>query len=283
MSLTAQPVAVQMSATLVSSARITPAESAEDLRHLVFETDDPAFDTRIGQCLRVRVPGRYGQAWHERLYSLAGLDTSDPQRTVFELLVRRCHEIDDFNGERHPGPASNFLCDLAPGGRIEFSGPVGHPFPVPADRHSPMLMIGMGTGIAPFRGLAQRIYETLGGWDAPVRLFYGARSGLEMLYMNEQNADLALYYDEASFKAFQAVSPRPQMSAFSALGRTVEEHANELRGLLEDPRTHLYLAGPEALKESTEVALARITGAPGRWAVLRQAFVAGGRWHEALY
>ncbi|MCD0416858.1 FAD-binding oxidoreductase [Rubrivivax sp. JA1024] len=279
------PVAASrpLSATLVSSARITPANSPEDVRHLVFETFDPSFDIRLGQCLRLRVPGRFGQAWHERLYSLADLDVSDPERTEFALLVRRCHEIDDFNGERHPGVASNHLCDLKPGERIEFCGPVGHPFPVPSDRHSPMIMIGMGTGIAPFRGLVRRIYETLGTWDGPVRLFYGARSGMEMLYMNEQNADIAQYYDEASFKAFQAVSPRPHLSALPALGRSVEDNADELRSLLEDERTHVYVAGPEALKAGTEVALARIAGAPGRWALLRQTLIAGGRWHEVLY
>ncbi|MGC4079641.1 MAG: FAD-binding oxidoreductase [Rubrivivax sp.] len=272
-----------MVATLLASDRITPPDSPDDVRHLVFETHDPSFDIRIGQCLRLRVPGRYGQAWHERLYSLAGLDVSDPERSEFALLVRRCHEIDDFNGERHPGVASNYLCDLAPGGAIEFTGPVGHPFPVPTDRRSPMIMVGMGTGIAPFRGLVRRIYESLGVWEGPVRLFYGARSGLEMLYMNEQNADLAQYYDQQTFEAFRAVSPRPHVSAVPALGRAVEEHGAELRTLLEDPRTHLYVAGPEALKSATEVALARVLGAPGRWAVLRQTLIAGGRWHEVLY
>ena len=166
---------------------------------------------------------------------------------------------------------------------VRFDGPVGLVFPVPANRKADLLMIGMGTGIAPFRGLVKRIYASLGGWDAPVRLFYGARSGLEMLYMNDANDDLALYYDEETFKAFQAVAPRPHLSAMPALGRTVEENADELRTMLENPKTHVYVAGPEALKAGTEVALARIVGAPGRWVVLRQMLIAGGRWHEVLY
>ena len=49
-------------------------------------------------------------------------------RPGFELLVRRCHVIDDFNGERYDGVASNHLCDLPSAAQIKFAGPVGHPF-----------------------------------------------------------------------------------------------------------------------------------------------------------
>ena len=44
-----------------------------------------------------------------------------------------------------------------------------------------------------------------------MRLFYGAQSGLEMLYMNDKQNDFVNYYDEDTFKAFAAVSPRPHM------------------------------------------------------------------------
>jgi ferredoxin--NADP+ reductase len=70
-----------------------------------------------------------------------------------------------------------------------------YPFAIPADPYTDMLMIGMGTGIAPFRSLIRAIYDKHGNWQCKVRLFHGARSGLEMLYMNDANNDLALHYD----------------------------------------------------------------------------------------
>jgi ferredoxin--NADP+ reductase len=272
-----------LSATLIAQQRITPAGSPEDVRHLRFATDDAGFDARIGQCVRVLAPGQFGQRHHERLYSVADLDRSDPQRTEFALLVRRCSYVDDFNGERYAGVASNHLCDLPTGGRIEFTGPVGHPFDIPPDPGAGLLMIGMGTGIAPFRGLVRRIYETLGGWQGKVRLFYGARSGLEMLYMNEQNNDLAMYGDETTFKAFQAVSPRPHFGAPPALQQAIADHAAEVWEMLQEPRTQLYIAGPQALLAEVESALSAVAGSAARWAALRQQLVETGRWHEVLY
>jgi ferredoxin--NADP+ reductase len=250
---------------------------------LRFATDDTGFDTRIGQCVRVRAPGLFGQRYHERLYSIADLDRSDPQRTEFDLLVRRCDYLDDFSGERYAGVASNHLCNLPLGGQIELTGPVGHPFDVPADPEAPLLMIGMGTGIAPFRGLVRRIYDTLGGWRGPVRLFYGARSGLEMLYMNDQNNDLGHYVDQATFQAFQAISPKPHFGAPPALDQAIAEHAAEVLAMLEDRRTQVFIAGPQLMLVGVEASLAKVAGSAETWQSLHALLVADGRWHELLY
>lgn len=285
MSLSQTSVAPQpfLSATLVSSQRITPVNSPEDVRRLRFTTSDTGFDGRIGQCVRVLAPGQFGQRWHERLYSIADLDHADDRHTGFELLVRRCHVIDSFNGERYDGVASNMLCDLAVGGEIRFTGPIGHPFPIPEDTDAGLLMIGMGTGIAPFRGLVRRIYEDLGGWIGPVRLFYGARSGLEMLYQNDENADLGLYYDQPTFKAIAALSPRPAFNAPPALGRALLDNAADVWAILQDDRTHLYIAGPETLLGPVDAALAQVAGSAERWAALRTRMAGEGRWHDVLY
>ena len=269
------------SATLVSNQRITEPESPEDVRRLRFAVDEAGFDGRIGQCLRVRAPGQFGPRWHERLYSIADLEQG--RHTVFELLVRRCHVIDEFNGERYDGVASNLLCNLPVGGQIQFTGPAGHPFPIPEDLGAGLLMIGMGTGIAPFRGLVRRIYDELGGWKGPVRLFYGARSGLEMLYLNDKDADLGLYYDQPTFKAFAAVSPRPHFGEPPALDKVLLEHAAEVWSMLQDERTHLYIAGPEALLPQVDSALAQAAGSAERWTTLRACMAAAGRWHEVMY
>lgn len=282
-SLETLPAEKRHTAKLIASSRLTPPNSPEDVRHMIFATHDAGFDARIGHCIKLMAPGQFGNAHHCRLYSLAHIEHVDSQCTEFSLLVRRCSYIDDFSGERYAGVASNYLCDLPAGSEIEFSGPSGHPFAIPTNRQSPLLMIGMGTGIAPFRGLVNRIYDTLGGWDGKVRLFYGARSGLEMLYMNDQNQDLANYFDESTFKAFQAVSPRPHFDEPPAIDLAIEQNAAEVRDMLQDSNTQVFIAGPQAMLGKVEESLAKIVGGTQAWATLNQSLLASGRWHTVLY
>jgi len=270
------------SATLVRSQRITPETSKEEVRHMVFRTGERAFACKTGQSIRVMAPGQYGNKFHVRLYTIADPDKETDEGTEFTLCVRRCFYVDEYNGEQYKGVASNYLCDLQPGDSIAFTGPIGLAFPVPANRSADLLMIGMGTGIAPFRAFIRHIYENLGGWDGKVRLFYGARTGLEMLYMNEQNNDLANYFDEKTFKAFQAVSPKPHFDAPIALDKAIERNAAEVWDMLQKPDTHVFVAGTEAMLASVEKTLAGLAGA-AEWARRKNELVSGGRWSEVLY
>ncbi len=270
------------SATLVESRRITPATSPEDVRHLVFRTDDPSFDGKVGGCIRVLAPGQYGNKHHVRLYSILDVEEKDAV-TEFAVCVRRCHYVDDFSGEKYDGVASNHLCDLRAGDALEFVGPVSYPFVMPKDRSADILMIGMGTGIAPFRGLIRLIYEKMGSWTGRVRLFHGARSGLEMLYLNDENNDLANYYDQPTFKAFQAVSPRPAFEAPVALDQAIEQNAAEVWSMMQGPTTLVYVAGTHDMLAEVEKVMAKIAGSAENWQHTREALVAEGRWSEVLY
>lgn len=270
-------------ATLVRSQRITPPESPEEVRHLVFRRDDIGFDCRMGQCVRVMAPGQYGNKYHPRLYLVADEVAERDGGIEFALCVKRHNYIDDFNGERYPGIASNYLCDLPVGASVEFSGPFGYPFAVPESRKSGILMIGMGTGIAPFRALIRTIYEKHGTWDGKVRLFYGARTGLEMLYMNDENKDLSQYVYQPTFKAFQAISPRPVFDAPVELDKAIEQNAAEVWEMLQAPDTHVYLAGVHDMQASIEKTLAGIAGSEDAWLRAKDALQTAGGWHEVLY
>ena len=271
------------SATLLRSNRMTAEKSSEDVRELKFRTRDPGFNPVPGQCIRIMAPGQFGNRYHPRFYSLADVEKPSPDTIEFTVCVRRCFVLDDFNGERYAGVASNYLCDLPIGSGIEFAGPVGYPFAPPADRKSNVLMIGMGTGIAPFRGLVRAIYEQLPRWEGQVRLFYGARSGLEMLYMNDENRDLAVYFDQPSFKAFQAMSPRPAFNAPAALDRAIEENAAEVWSLLQAQGTHVYIAGTQAMLEPINNVLGKLAGTRAALDSLRRTMAGERRWAEILY
>ncbi len=271
------------SATLVSSYRITPASSPEEVKHLTFRTDELSFSSRTGQSIRVMAPGQFGNKYHSRLYSIADPVQTANSHSEFTLCVRRCSYIDDFNGEQHKGVASNFLCDLQPGDKMEFAGPFGLAFSVPKDKSANLLMIGMGTGIAPFRAFIRHIYEKVGGWKGQVRLFYGARTGLEMLYMNDENNDLANYYDQPTFKAFRAISPRPAFAAPAALDEAIKQSAGEVWTLLGEPDTHVYIAGATPMLVMVEAALADLAGPGTAWQNKKSELASSGRWNEILY
>lgn len=280
-----QPVQTESktrTATLVGSHRIT-AETAEEVRHLVFRTDDPSFQAQVGACIRVLAPGQFGAKQHARLYSILDVEKNKADTTEFAICVRRCHYIDEFNGERYQGVASNHLCDLKAGDTLEFVGPVSYPFAVPADKNSNLLMIGMGTGIAPFRGLVRLIYEKVGGWQGKVRLFFGAKSGLELLYMNDENSDLALYYDQPTFKAFQAVSPRPALDLPVALDQAIQQNAAEVWDMVQAGNTHVFIAGTAEMWPTVEKALEALADSPEAWHAARQKLIDSGRWSEVLY
>ena len=268
-------------AKLLNSKRITPETSREEVRQMVFKTDDPYFDSKVGSCIRILAPGQYGNPYHTRLYSIADTDQSDTG-AQFEICVRRCFYMDEASGEEYGGVASNYLCDLRSGNTIKFSGPVGYPFTIPKNEDANLLMIGMGTGIAPFRGLIRMIYEQYGGWKGKVRLFHGARTGLEMLYLNDANNDLGNYFDQPTFKAFQAVSPRPAFNAPIALNQAIEQNAAEAWEIVNSPDSRVYIAGMTPMLGMIDNAMGSIVGASA-WQTKRNELASEGRWIEVLY
>ena len=271
------------SATLVSSTRITPERSPEEVRHLVFRTEEAGLDVKTGQSIRVMAPGQYGNRFHVRLYTIADPQSRQTDGSEFSLCVRRCSYIDDFSGEKYEGVASNYLCNLRPGDVIRFDGPVGLAFPVPENRKADLLMIGMGTGISPFRAYLRHLYEKFGRWDGQIRLFHGARTGLEMLYLNDENSDLSLYFDQKTFKAIQAFSPRPALDAPVDMEQTLRNNAGEVLAMMRRPETLVFIAGPDTLLVHIDKVMAQAAGTQEDWQGLKAALVSAGRWNEVLY
>jgi ferredoxin--NADP+ reductase len=273
-------------ATLLSSQRITPPEWGAEVRHLVLRLPDGQFEYIEGQSLGVLTPGphAFGNAHHLRLYSIASpRQGEDNRENTLSICVRRCFYIDDISGEQYPGKASNYLCDAQPGDTIQITGPYGIRFRVPLDETSNLLMVGAGTGIAPFRAFVKHIYDEHKGWKGQVRLFYGAKTGMEMLYFNDIKKDLALYYDQESFQAFEAISPRPAFDAPPALDRILLENSREVWDLVQNPKTFVYLAGLTDATHKFEKAMTIAAGSAEVWEDTRSQLVEEGRLSELLY
>jgi ferredoxin--NADP+ reductase len=270
--------------TLVKSHRLTPVDM-DEVRELEFVIESPPEELKPGQSIGVIVPGphSHGQSEHFRLYTLAGIVRGTDGRTHVEILVKRCTYLDPYSGEAYPGVASHYLCDSTPGDRVTLAGPFGLPFTVPADRKASLLMIGMGTGIAPFRAFVRHIYDSVGGWEGKVRLFYGARTGLELVYMNDARNDFANYYDQATFRAFTAVSRRPHRDEPPALHDAMLAHREEVWDMVNGPNTYVYVAGLEAIGYVLDEIFATMEGSHEGWRRFKQELVRAGRWSELIY
>src|SRR6476659_7541134 len=134
MKLSEYDISNPYTATLKSSERITPPNSDAEVRHLVLELPVRDFDYVEGQSIGVLVPGphEFGNIAHVRLYSIASpRGGENGKQKAISICVRRCFYIDEVNGERYPGVASNFLCDAKPGDKVLITGPYGAHFSVP--------------------------------------------------------------------------------------------------------------------------------------------------------
>ena len=285
-SLSEHETAKRFQATVVSSERITAEASDEEVRELVIDVDRDDFPYKVGQSVGVVAPGssEMGQKDHYRLYSVADLpETSESGKPRIKIAVRRCSYVDDYSGERYPGIASNYLCDLAPGDTLTMTGPFGLVFEVPDESDANMILIGSGTGIAPFRAFVKHLHQHVPDWIGRVWLFYGAKSGLEMLYMNDEKDDFQQYYDKDTFQAFQALSPRPNWADPIAWDRAIAERGDELWQLLGDPKTYVYVAGLEKMIGQLDKVFTELAGSKEKWERRKAELVAGRRWVELVY
>jgi len=273
-------------AVVKASHRITPPDVPE-VRSILLTITHPDFSCLEAQNIGIAVPGSqaFGHERHFRLYTIANSPQRDESGAIdIELCVRRCFYIDEVSGEEYPGLASNYLCDLRAGDRLAITGPYGDAFRIPDDPDTNLLMIGSGTGIAPFRAFIQHIYEKQPEWRGKVRLYYGARTGTERLYQNDQRNDLANYYDKETFQAFEGLSHRPWMQHDdTGLGQLLEDNAGQIWELIQDPKTHVYLAGLPKTAEDFYQSMKRVAGSAEHWRMTREALIEDDRWSELLY
>lgn len=117
-----------------------------------------------------------------RLYSIASSSKAQPTRIDLTVSAVRYSRFRDSKKIRK-GVASTFLADRAEGVDVPiFVQPSKH-FHVPENGDTPLIMVGPGTGVAPFRGFLQ---ERQARGDA----------GKNWLFFGEQHAASDFYYQD---------------------------------------------------------------------------------------
>jgi ferredoxin--NADP+ reductase len=283
----------QYQAKILANYLLTAESSSDELRDLLLEIESTSengqpFEFAIGQCIGVIVPGveDIGHRHHFRMYTLADTSgISESGKPQLRLCVKRCHYIDEYSGERFDGIASNYLCDSQPSDKVTINGPFGQPFHVPNEQQANLILIGMGTGIAPFRALVKHLYSEVDitDWQGTVQLFYGAKSGLEMAYMNEHQDDFAQYYDEQTFTAIKALSPRAHWAEPVDLKSAMSERAAQILAALNSDNTYIYVAGRMDIDVNLDKIFASILGSETEWQQMKSKLLERDRWLELVY
>ncbi|MEM8815598.1 MAG: assimilatory sulfite reductase (NADPH) flavoprotein subunit [Pseudomonadota bacterium] len=116
-----------------------------------------------------------------RAYSIASSHAANPDEVHLTVAVVRYEAF----GHSHEGAASTYLADrLGEGDTVQVFVEKNPRFRLPADDNAPVIMIGPGTGVAPFRAFVEERAERGAGGDN--WLFFGERSMSEdFLYQLE--------------------------------------------------------------------------------------------------
>ena len=186
----------------------------------------------------------------QRLYSIASSRkrVGEEAHLTVDALRYQAH------GFEHVGAASGFLASLEEGGSLPVYIEPNERFRVPADASRDILMIGPGTGVAPFRGFVQERAET--GAAGRNWLLFGARHfNTGFLYQAEWQDALAkgeLHRLDLAFSRDQADRIYVQQRLREA-GRDVYDW---LQG-----GAHLYVCGAIAMGKDVHAALLDIVAA----------------------
>ena len=180
----------------------------------------------------------------QRLYSIASSRKRVGEEAHLTVDVLGYHA----HGHEHGGAASGFLAALDEGGQVPAYIEPNERFRVPADGARDIVMIGPGTGVAPFRAFVQERAET--GATGRNWLFFGAqRFNTGFLYQVEWQDALRrkeLHRLDLAFSRDQADKVYVQ--------HRLRERGAELYDWLQNG-AHLYVCGAIAMGKDVHAAL----------------------------
>ena len=101
--------------------------------------------------------------------------------------------------------------------------------------------------------------------------------------MNNKRDDFARYYDEETFEAIKALSPRPNWSDPIAWNFAIEERAGEILDMLSDDHTYVYLAGLKPVRDAFDKLFGKMHDSEKGWGKIKAKLIEQDRWVELLY
>ncbi|WP_167759343.1 bifunctional nitrate reductase/sulfite reductase flavoprotein subunit alpha [Mycobacterium sp. PS03-16] len=232
--------------------RITPnlldfvAEHSRDARHLRTRTDklEKWLSLRDGlDIVREFAVHADPLQWQEvlvrltpRSYSISSSPLVSPHEVQLTTAVVRYRGAD---GGSRGGVCSTFLADRAANAPVPVFLQRSPHFRPPQQPDTPMIMVGPGTGIAPFRGFLQErraLGHTGRNW-----LFFGDRHRSEHFYYREDLEDMV---DDGFLTRLDLAFSRDQRQRVYVQHKLVDYGAEVWRWL--DDGAHIYVCGDAA-------------------------------------
>jgi benzoyl-CoA 2,3-dioxygenase component A len=267
-------------AKVTGNMRLTGAETESDVRHIILDFGTVAFPVLEGQSIGVVPPGMdaQGKPHAMRLYSIASpRDGERPNTNNLSLTVKRVEEK-NADGSVFKGVASNWLCDLKLGDKVEIIGPFGATFLMPDDQDADILMICTGTGAAPFRGFTERRRRTAPNARGQLHLYFGARTPEELPYFGPLQRLPKTLLNQ------QLVYSRLPGAEREYVQDRMRKNASEILALLKSETLHIYMCGLKGLETGVEAALTEIAAADDLdWPAIRETLRGSGRFHVETY
>jgi sulfite reductase (NADPH) flavoprotein alpha-component len=245
----------QRSATASELQELMQPERKSDLEHYLwgleiidFLLDNPSIRFTVEEFVATL------RKLQPRLYSIGSSLKVYPEQVHFIIASVRY----ESHGRRREGVASTYLADrLQPDNRVPMFVHVAKGFRLPEDPSTPVIMVGPGTGIAPFRAFLQE------------RSAIGA-SGKNWLFFGEQRAKCDFFYEDEFVAAqkdgtltrFDTAFSRDQSHKIYVQHRMLE-HGKEFFAWLEEG-AHFFVCGDAArMAKDVDVALHQIVEKEG--------------------
>jgi benzoyl-CoA 2,3-dioxygenase component A len=297
-----------ITATVVGNVRVTEVGREYDTHHIMLDFGTMPFPVLEGQSIGIIPPGidETGRPHHARQYSIASPRNGErPGYNNLSLTIKRV--LEDHHGKPVRGVASNYMCDLKVGDKVQVIGPFGASFLMPNHPRSHIVMICTGTGSAPMRamtewrrrlraagaGPSQAGQSPSGGGRAAgaawgshdskfeggkLMLFFGARTKQELPYFGPLQ-NLPKDFIDINF-AFSREAGKPKRYVQDVM----RERAADLAALLADPNAYFYVWGLKAMEEGVVLALRDAAQQGGlAWATIAATLKREGRLHLETY
>ena len=298
-----------ITATVTGNVRVTEVGREYDTHHIVLDFGSMPFPVLEGQSIGIVPPGAdaNGRPHHARQYSIASPRNGErPGYNNVSLTIKRV--LADYQGNPVRGVASNYMCDLKVGDKVQVIGPFGASFLMPNHPKSHIVMICTGTGSAPMRAMTEwrrrlrarasagpsqaSATPSGGGRDAgadwglhsgkfeggKLMLFFGARTQEELPYFGPLQ-NLPKDFIDINF-AFSRTPGQPKKYVQDAM----RERAADLAQLLGDANSYFYVCGLKSMEEGVVLALKDIATLAGLdWEPLGATLKRDGRLHLETY
>ncbi|CAN5807520.1 hypothetical protein BH11PSE8_BH11PSE8_22110 [soil metagenome] len=275
-----------ITATVVGNVRVTEvgrvAGEDYDTHHIVLDFGSTPFPVLEGQSIGVIPPGADARdrAHHARQYSIASPRNGErPGYNNISLTIKRV--LEDHQGNPVRGVASNYMCDLKLGDKVQVIGPFGASFLMPNHPRSHIVMICTGTGSAPMRAMTEwrRRLRASGKFEGgKLMLFFGARTREELPYFGPLQG-LPKDFIDINF-AFSRTPGSPKRYVQDVM----RERAADLALLLQDPNSHFYVCGLKSMEEGVVLALRDVAQQAGlAWETVGASLKKEGRLHLETY